>query len=58
MTRDERLYELLGAFGLGQIDRDSFWKRMAEAGLTDEDIDALCTGAREVAGEDIVEIPP
>jgi hypothetical protein len=39
-----RLYELLGALGKGQIDKESFWKRMEEQQLTDSDIDAFCAG--------------
>lgn len=40
--RPQRLHELLGALGTGAIDRGSFWKRMAEAGLADHDIDEYC----------------
>jgi hypothetical protein len=39
-----RLHELLGAFGNDLIDRDTFWKLMAEQRLTDSDIDAYCAG--------------
>ena len=44
-SKYERLHYLLGAFGDNAIDRDTFWKMMAEQNLTDTDIDDYCSGA-------------
>ncbi len=38
----QRLHELLGALGMGVIDVPQFWRYMADAGLTDQDIDRYC----------------
>jgi hypothetical protein len=43
-SKFERLHELLGLFGNDLIDRDTFWKMMAEQRLTDSDIDDYCAG--------------
>ena len=42
-SKYERLHELLGMFGNDLIDRDTFWRMMAEQNLTDADIDAYST---------------
>ena len=44
-SKFERLHELLGLFGNNLIDRDTFWRMMAEQNLTDSDIDAYCDGS-------------
>lgn len=38
------LPELLGQFGIGTFDKESFWNRMNECGFTDADIDQYCVG--------------
>ena len=43
-SKFERLHELLGLFGNDLMDRDTFWKMMAEQRLTDSDIDDYCAG--------------
>ena len=43
-SKFERLHELLGLFGNDLIDRETFWKMMAEQRLTDSDIDDYCAG--------------
>ena len=43
-SKYERLHYLLGALGDSTIDRDEFWRLMAEQRLTDDDIDAYCSG--------------
>ena len=43
-SKYERLHYLLGALGDDLIDRDTFWKMMAEQNLTDDDIDNYCNG--------------
>jgi hypothetical protein len=43
-SKFERLHELLGLFGNDLIDRDTFWKMMAEQRLADSDIDDYCAG--------------
>ena len=43
-SKYERLHYLLGALGNDLIDRDTFWKMMAEQRLTDSDIDNYCNG--------------
>ena len=44
LSKHERLHELLGQFGEGNIDAQQFAKLMAEHGLTAEDIDLYCEG--------------
>ena len=43
-SKFERLHELLGLIGNDLIDRETFWKMMAEQRLTDSDIDDYCSG--------------
>jgi hypothetical protein len=43
-SKYERLHYLLGAYGDSTIDRDTFWRLMAEQRLTDSDIDDYCSG--------------
>ena len=43
-SKYERLHELLGLLGNDLIDRDTFWRMMAEQNLTDADIDDYCDG--------------
>ena len=43
-SKYERLHYLLGALGVDLIDRNTFWRMMAEQRLTDSNIDDYCTG--------------
>jgi hypothetical protein len=43
-SKYEKLHYLLGAFGNSEIDRDTFWRMMAEQNLNDDDIDKYCSG--------------
>jgi hypothetical protein len=38
-TRQERLHELLGALGDSRISVEEYRRRMAESGLTEDDVD-------------------
>ena len=41
-TKNQRLHELLGALGSGQISVDQFRKYMSQYGFVDSDIDDYC----------------
>jgi hypothetical protein len=44
LRKHERLCELLRELAFDIITFDEFWSQMKEYGLTDEDIDRLCSG--------------
>ncbi len=43
-TKREIMDDLLARLGNGQIDRDEFFRRLAQAGMNDDDIDRYCDG--------------